>query len=375
MFNRLISLVFLGMNDTAVSQSSPDRRILWQQVWGLSALLAAVLFSYTAYSLYQPQILAQVGFPQLASRLGIIQGLLGVIVEPVVGIVSDRMMSRLGHRLPIITVGITLAGGIFVLISLLVQANLPMALRWLFPALMTLWLMAMITFRGPGIALLRQFAPTEQLPRANAVLTLVLGLVGALSPLINPLLQSLGASFTFMLGAIALLLGATLLWRSQPQHRFADFSIGQWRTPSPQRCSLLFSLGTITGLIVIFSLQLVPQLLATDWAGSSTLVTVMILLVSALTAIPLESISRRWGSRRSMAISLLALVIGLLVLMYLPFKGAIVWVPYFGCTFSLLFVSQIPVALGMVSPKYAGLGTGLYFGGMGLASTMITMTT
>lgn len=361
------------MTSRWVIKASSNRSILWQQVWGLAALLVAVLFSYMAYGLYQPQILTQLGFSQLASRLELLQGLLAIIVEPCIGRISDRSMNRLGHRLPSITVGVTLAGGIFVLIALLLQANLPIALRWLLPVLMTVWLMAMITFRGPGIALLRQFAPTDQLPQANAVLTLVLGLVGALSPFVNYLLQAMGASLTFMLGALALLVGAILLWRSRPQYRVADLPIGYQQPPSIQRCSLLFSLGTITGLIVIFTLRLVPQGLAADWVGSSTSVTAMIFLISALTAIPLESISRRWGCRRSMAISLLALVIGLMCVLWLPVKVAIVWIPYFGCTLSLLFVSQIPVSLGMVAPNHAGLGTGLYFGGMGLANAILAM--
>jgi hypothetical protein len=48
--------------------------IIWRQVWGLSAMLAAVMFSWMAYSLYQPKILQELGFVKMAAWLGIIQG-------------------------------------------------------------------------------------------------------------------------------------------------------------------------------------------------------------------------------------------------------------------------------------------------------------
>jgi hypothetical protein len=89
-------------------------RVLWRQVWGLAALLAAIVFSWMAYSFYQPVILTNLGFIELAQSLGIIQGFLGAAIEPLAGIMSDRSMHKIGSRLPGIAVGITLAGLLFV---------------------------------------------------------------------------------------------------------------------------------------------------------------------------------------------------------------------------------------------------------------------
>lgn len=36
--------------------------ILWRQVWGLAALLAAIIFSWMAYRIYQPKILQKLDF-------------------------------------------------------------------------------------------------------------------------------------------------------------------------------------------------------------------------------------------------------------------------------------------------------------------------
>ena len=133
--------------------SNSQTSILWRQVWGLAALLAAILFSFMAYGFYQPIILKNLGFVELAAGLGIAQGLMGAAIEPLVGKVSDRVLRQVGSRLPMITVGVTLAGLLFVVIGLLLQSHLPNGMRWLVPMLMTVWVMAMIVFRGPAIAL------------------------------------------------------------------------------------------------------------------------------------------------------------------------------------------------------------------------------
>ncbi|MBW4549645.1 MAG: hypothetical protein KME35_00755 [Aphanocapsa sp. GSE-SYN-MK-11-07L] len=39
-------------------QASPTKSdVIWRQVWGLSALLSAIIFSWIIYGIYQPQIL------------------------------------------------------------------------------------------------------------------------------------------------------------------------------------------------------------------------------------------------------------------------------------------------------------------------------
>jgi MFS family permease len=188
-------------------------KIMWQQVWGLAALLAAITFSWIAYGFYQPIILARIGFVDLAIWLGIFQGLLGAIVEPIVGWFSDRILGRFGSRLPQVVVGVTLAGLIFVIASWLVETQLSEGMRWIVPVMMTMWVIAMIIFREPAIALLQGFAPTSQLPQANAILALVLAITSATSPILGLIPKQIGASMTFILGAIALLIASVLFRR------------------------------------------------------------------------------------------------------------------------------------------------------------------
>jgi Major Facilitator Superfamily len=344
--------------------------VRWRSVGGLSAILMATTLSWMVYGLFQPQILREMGFVRLAPWLGIFQGLLGAGIEPMVGGWSDRIQRRYGSRLPLITSGVVLAGLIFAILAILLQGQIPLPLRWIVPVLMSLWVVATIIFRGPVIALLRQAAPFEALPVANIALTAGFGIVGALEPLLNSAFHNIGTSATFLLGAIALTIGATALYASAPPAvLFA--SIPMTRTAiAPQRLAAIFGLGCGVGLEINLLLRLFPQGLSVNNAGlPPNWISAIILFISALVAAPLGLLA----AHRSVKFALLGGLVGMLVCMgILPLhpSGLGTWgaIALAGLSFGLVFESQIPLALGLVPADRAGLGTGLYFGGIGAAT-------
>jgi MFS family permease len=351
-----------------------DYHILWRQVWGLAALVAAIVFSWMAYGFCQPEILTQLGFVSLSQNLGIIQGLIGAVIEPVVGMVADRVLRKVGSRLPVLIVGVTLAGSIFVLVGYLLSRELPQVIRWVIPLLMTVWTIAMIIFRGPAIAMLRQFAPTQALPQANAILTIVFGLVGALGPIFGLVIRYVGMVATFALGAVVLALGLGLMWSSRPQLVIA---VQQPRTEIPADRSLrrtmsIFGVGVGAGLLVNLLLRFCPTL----WHQSIPTLTpeyiaAIVLLISALTAVPLERLIADWGLQKSMAISLLAIATTIGLGLLHPWSFFAFWlILAAGIEMGLLLIAQIPWCLGLLPPSQAGIATGCYFGGMGAATAI-----
>jgi Major Facilitator Superfamily len=344
--------------------------IRWRSVGGLSAILMATTLSWMAYGLFQPQILQELGFVRLAAWLGVIQGLLGVGIEPMVGGWSDQIQQRYGSRLPLITSGVVLAGLIFAILAILLQGQIPAALRWIVPVLMSLWVVATIIFRGPVIALLRQAAPFEALPVANIALTAGFGIVGALEPLLSTALRTIGTSATFLLGAIILTIGATVLYTSAPPAvLFASVPVTRTAI-APQRQAAMFGLGCGVGLEMNLLLRLFPQGLAVnDVALPPNWIAAIILFISALVAAPLGLLA----AHRSVKYALLGGLFGILVCLgILPFHpgGLLYWgvIALAGFSFGLVFESQIPLTLGLVPADRAGLGTGLYFGGIGAAT-------
>jgi MFS family permease len=358
-----------------MNAAHPQPSILWRQVWGLAAVLAAVTLSWMAYGFYQPKILKDLGFVELAAWLGILQGFMGAVLEPLVGGISDRVQHRLGSRMPMITAGVTVAGLIFVGVALLLQWNIPVSLRWIIPALMTLWVMSMIVFRGPVIALLRQSAPLTALPQANVILTVVFGLVGALGPLMSMALNTLGASMTFILGGIALMAAATILCAGAPAKNLFPVSNATQPRVSVQTMALVFGIGLGSGLEVNLLLRSFPLSLQAQLSGFSTdWITAGILLISALVAVPMGSLTLKIGERRSMLGGLVAIAICLGLLLLKPnFILSISLFGIAGTAFGLVFESQIPFALNAVPASRAGLGTGLYFGGMGASTAILSL--
>jgi MFS family permease len=358
---------------------NPDRKILWKQVGGLASMLAAIIFCWMAYEFYQPQILRNLGFLELAAWLGVIQGILAAGVEPVVGGLSDRIMRVVGNRLPIIAVGVTLAGAIFAIVSGLLDRNLPEGIRWLVPALMTLWVIAMIVFRGPAIAILQQLAPTEALPQANALLVFVFALTGACHPMINLLLKNVGAGATFIVGALVLLVGAILLWASSPKRLTMATQAFPQAPASVLSMVLTFAIGIGAGIEVNLMMAVVPKVLSQGSLLnlSSEYIASLILLIAAIATFPIGHLITKLGSRSGMVFGLFAVAAGIAMTLIRPaiFGQNIIFeishILIAGIAFSLVFTSMIPFALSMLSNEHAGLATGLYFGGGGLATALL----
>lgn len=309
--------------------------------------------------------------------MGILQGLLAAFIEPLIGAFSDRIQRNLGSRLPMISVGVTLAGVIFVATSLLVQQNLQGGIRWILPVLMTVWVMAIIAFRSPAIALLRQFAPVAELPQANAVLLIVFGLIGAIGPILDDFLKKIGASITFMLAAIALIIGACILQSFTPVHRFDPSTLDRDAPCSvpTQLLTLIFVVGLCAGFEVNLLMSIFPKELQAQLPSfKAEYITSTILLLSAIASVPLGKLTTLLGADHAMLFGLGTMtgLMGLTLLndSHIQALGIIL---AFGVSFGLVFISMIPLALGMVAPSHAGLGTGLYFSGGGAGFALVSI--
>lgn len=360
-----------------VNSFNPRPEILWRQVWGLATLVAAIIFSWMIYRLDQPKILQKLEFAPLADYLGILQGLLATVIEPIVGEFSDRIQHRLGSRLPMISVGVTLAGLIFVAVSLLLEQNLQGSIRWVVPVLMTMWVIAMMIFCVPAIALLMQFVPITELPQANAVLVLVFGVIGAIGPLFNMFINSISASMTFLLGAIALMMGAYILRSSTSNHSFNPATISQdipATTPSILLI-LIFIVGFGAGLEVNLLMSIFPRELQTQMPSIKLeFITSGIFLVAAIASLPLGEWTAQLGANKAITLGL-GTMTGLMGLALLNDNDILVvgFILAFGVSFGLVFVSMIPFVLSKVPPNQAGLSTGLCFGGSAGATALVSL--
>jgi MFS family permease len=360
-----------------VNSINTRSKILWRQVWGLAVFWAAIIFSWITYVIYQPRILQQFDFVDLATWLGIVQGSVAAFIEPLMGEFSDRVQRRFGSRLPMISVGVMLAGFTFVAVSLLLQQSITEQMPWVIPVLMSVWAMAMIVFRAPTITLLRKFAPLTELPQANAALVLVFGLIGTIRPQLELWLKSIGPSVALLLSAIALLVGGfilrtfatTLTFESQHSHHNIPSAVLKLSL------ILIFTIGLSTGLEVNLLLSVFPgelrkllPNLQVEWITSG------MLLISAIASFPLAELTAKIGASQGMLFGLGSITALMGVTILNDSEGlTVLLILGFGVGFSLICLSMIPLVLSMLPTTKAGLGTGLYFGGGGFGTTLVSI--
>lgn len=370
---------------------TPERQtanILWGQVWFLAAIQGAITLVWVIYNLYLVQLLTQLGFPQgLAAGLLIVENLLAMVMEPLMGSFSDQRQQQVGTRFPLISLGVILSAGCFLLIptGLLWGQG---ALRWLFPLLLISWALAMTVFRSPVLSLLGRYALRTQLPQAASILTLVGGVAGAMGPLANQVILGLGPFMAFAIGSAVLLLATTALGWVGPNATLTppDLAVDQsTRKPlsppmSPPMSppihwpSLAAVFGAGMGVTLGFRLAMTifPAVLKQQVAGANpSLILGAIFIALAVAAIPGGLVATRWGYRRTMVVGLA--IMTLLILAMVTVQSTLVGLGIavmFGAALSLVSNGTLPFALAMVPAARAGLGTGMYFSGAALALSL-----
>ena len=177
--------------------------VLWVRVLGLATLHGAIAVTWLVYNLYLPELLAQFSFPlTLIPLILILENLLAAVVEPAAGAASDQTAKRWYGRFSLISGGVITAAAIFVIIPLIAIISPPTGIgRWLLPALLILWALAMATFRSPSLTLLKRTASNTNLPQAAAILTIITALFAAIRPFSTNFILGLGPLAAFAIGS------------------------------------------------------------------------------------------------------------------------------------------------------------------------------
>jgi hypothetical protein len=357
-----------AVNEMMHSQRSQPA-ILWAQVTGLAAIQGAITLTWVVYNLYLPQLLDQLGLPQaIGMSLLVIESLLAVVLEPVMGSVSDQMRQWVGRQFPLITLGVVLASALFISIpSAAIFGSTTAAVRWVLPGTIIAWAIAMAVFRSPALALLGRYAVGTKLPEAASLLTLMGALTGALGGFANQFILSLGSAIAFALGSLVLLGAIALLRALNPPSAQASAPV-----PTASEPSALPMLGLLLGVglgVGVGSTLMRKVLSALSPQVNPSLFISLFAIAHILTVVPSGRLAEPLGNRRTMSLGI-GTMAGLLGLMVVVPGAAIVITLLLGAAFSLVINGTIPLALSLVPPSKAGLAVGIYFSGAALASSL-----
>ena len=352
-----------------ISKSQP--RILWVQVLALAGVQGAITLTWLVYNIYLPQLLTQFGFPaSLAVGLLVVENALGVVLEPLMGGLSDHAIRWLGSRFPFISVGVILASSLFIAIPCIVTFIPPIAvIKGILPLVLIAWALAMTVFRSPAISLLARYSMPKELPLAVSFVTLAGGIVGAFRGVANTFILSLGPIAAFSIASFVLL-GAvfTLRFFNPPETPENPENIEIPKIPIGKLALILvtgFSMAWGSRLLMdTIGKILKTQLQTNNISG----IMLGIGLILAIAALPAGFLAVKFGNRQAMLAGIFATILSLILMLNLGVHFLIVLLTLAGL--SLILNGVIPYALELMPPKWAGLGTGMYFGGFSLAMSL-----
>lgn len=351
--------------------------ILWSPVWGLAAMQGAITLMWVVYTAYLPEFLGTFGLPlQAVAVLLVVENVLSAVTEPLMGHFSDRAQRWVGTRLPFIIVGVILAAALFLAIPAVVVAGgrLGLALRGLLILLLIAWALSMTIFRSPVLSLLGRYAVATRLPLATSILTLVGALASAIAPLANQAMLQLGAPLTFTLGSLVLLSAALYLRRMVPPAPLSSQAATRSGGAGLRSRNLILVFLAGMGITLGFRLLLFALPLALPTAEPTLGRWILLLFFGAIavSALPMGVVATRLGTVRALLLGLGGLTLAALLLL----SATALWGLMFGIavaagvTFSLVSNCTLPFALSLVPAARAALGTGLFFGGGALGSSL-----
>lgn len=358
---------------TEVSQINS---IHWKQLWSLAALYASIIIGWIAYRDYQPKLLIQFGFTDYAFFLALSQAIILVLTPPIAGIMGDRFRFEKGHRIPVISSGISFVAMIFMAVAFTLFTNPGETLKWILPVLIVFWLVGMSIFTSPALSTVELFTPVDKLPKAMALLTIVANLVYALEPIVVDIIDYLGAPITFIVGGAVTLASGYAMQKNSlglfKQNGNKETVPSQEKTHTTKSAyGFIFLLGLILGGASLVLFHLFPNELTgklsvfTTLTGKSLLVGM--LFFSALISWPISNFVNRYSMSQVFWMSTALIALSAIGIFMLSISWVIlIMMVVFTVSFTALSVSSLPFALAYTGYYEKVFCVGIFFSGVAL---------
>lgn len=368
---------------TAISESPDLENIQWTQLWSLAALYGSIIIGWIAYENYQPKLLVQFQFNDFSFLLYVVQGVILLVTPIYAGRLGDKYRFSNGHRLPIISSGISFAAMIFMAVAFTLFSQPGEVIRWILPLLIVGWLVAMSIFTSPALSTLELFTPVEKLPRAMAILTIVSSLIYSVEPVVVDIIDYMGAPITFMAGGMITFLSGYALRKNSlglfkqsggnEAKPMASFTLD---TQKSQYGSIFF-MGIVLGLATTILFNIFPDILEASLGSllggmAGNIILVLVLILSAIISLPVSTKVTNYGLERSFNIGALVSLISMGAILVFPATVlVVVMILVFCVAFTLLSVSSLPLAIQKANYYEKVFCVGIFFSGVALPDGII----
>lgn len=344
------------------------------------------------YDTYVPIFLAR--FMDSKALIGSIMtfdNMLAIFLIPVFSAISDRTHTRIGRRMPFIVICLPVTAVAFGLIP--------------FSALSSLWLLILLVFvlnlfkqavRGPVVALMPDMIPGDLRSEANGVINTmggiatIVGTVGLARMMDIPInLPGLGPTkeiLAFPISSVLVLLAVILLFFFVKEKKAVEHAGTEKKEPILASLKVIFGEQDKSALFILLSLLfwfigyqgILPfvglyskDILQTS-SGTASLAAGMVGIAYAIFAIPSGIVAHRMGRKKTIRVSLAALVVLLLgIFFHDPITSQLsaalrqytFWALLF--CFGIFWVSVVtnsfPMLWQMSTYQTVGIYTGLYY--------------
>jgi len=358
---------------------------------------------WSVYNAFVPLILdekfgLQAGF---ISVIMVLDNIAALIIQPPLGVFSDRLRSKIGRRLPFIVVGAPLAAAMFGLIPY--AQVLPL---FIFSCITLL--LAMAFWRTPVVALMPDITPSKHRSQANGVINLMGGLGTVLATLIGGPLYRINPSYPFFLGGGLVVIAGILVlvfirepkeYISSKLHLAAKgedtkmentvlknlTNVFTQKDKSPMfiLLAILFWFIAYNSLDTFFTLYGVNHL-GLD-GGDSAFQISYIGLIFMLMAVPAGILASKIKRKKTIMIGIWVMII-CVVLMYVIPAGVLttqfaslmgsgfyvlsIILMVAGIGWAMINVNSLPMVVDMTDNEHVGTYTGLYYFFSQLAATL-----
>jgi len=352
-------------------------------------LIGLAFFSSSiAWDMYDSQVsLSLYGYLAGLGLTGLLLGLdnlIGVIIQPLMGNVSDNTRTKFGRRIPYILIGIPLGALFFALIPF--ETSLISLLIFMF-----LFILSMSMWRSQAVALMPDFVHPENRSKGNSIINVMGGLGLVASTLISYTIVDFSLQLAFIVvSAIMLISLVVLFFTVKEKDAYAyqalleeEMDAGEKIKAKKERVSLIssfkdiikeedkstlyvllaifFAMSAYYGLMGLFTVYAQNTLSMTRGeAGGLKLYAGLTFLIAAF---PLSLLAEKFGRKLFIKIGIVIFIIGAIVGFSAPTKTmTIVALILLGVGYACIVVNTIVIVWAMApSEKKIGTYTGVYY--------------
>jgi Na+/melibiose symporter-like transporter len=343
--------------------------------------------AWSVYNTFVPPMLETNFVPQIIAKLGLNVGILttltglimtidnifGVIFQPLFGTLSDKTRTKIGRRMPYVTIGLPIASILFVLIPIMPSLGTFMLVLIAFNFVMSTW-------RAPVVALMPDLTPSPLRSHANGIINLMGGVGSILAFGLGGFMSNIWAPAPFFFSGAVMLLALVLLRINvkEPPGEAAieakeegeeDKSIGE--LPPAERKARARSF--IFLLLAVFfwfngynAVETLFSLYATQSLGVSVGTAAMMLAFFSVTfiavSIPAGLLANRIGRRKAILIGLVGVTLifpALILVKNANLVRAMLLVG--GAFWAFVNINSLPMVLQLCAHRDIGKYTGYYY--------------